>query len=105
MVVPTATSFGAPESEVYDFDYPDYYDQYTVNSIAAGLGISMNYSSGDSGDFYPYGDYYPYTDVSSPAGSPDATSVGSTAQWLPRVKFTLIWVSTSTVWSFNRYGL
>ena len=72
-------SFGAPESEVYDFDYPDYYDQYLVNSIAASVGVSNNYSSGDSGDFYPYGDYYPYTDVSFPAGSPDATSVGGTS--------------------------
>jgi subtilase family serine protease len=72
-------SFGAPESEVYDFDFPDYANQYAVNSIAAGLGVSMNYSSGDSGDFYPYGDYYPFTDVSFPAGSPDATSVGGSS--------------------------
>ena len=72
-------SFGAPESEVYDFDYPDYFAQYLVNAIAAGLGVSNNYSSGDSGDFYPYGDYPPYTDVSFPAGSPDATSIGGTS--------------------------
>jgi hypothetical protein len=29
----------------------------------------------------------------------------SVVHWLPRVKFTLICVSTSTGWSFSRYGL
>jgi subtilase family serine protease len=72
-------SFGAPESQVYDNDYPDFADQYIVNYIAAELGVSMNYSSGDNGDLYPYGDYAPYTDVYFPAGSPDAVSVGGTS--------------------------
>ena len=71
-------SFGAPESEVWYFDFPDYDAQYTINTIAASMGVSNNYSSGDNGDFYGAGVFAP-TDVSFPAGSPDATSIGGTS--------------------------
>jgi subtilase family serine protease len=75
---PVSHSFGAPESEVYFFDFPDYDDQYTVNEIADAEGYAYNYSSDDNGDFYGAGVLVP-TDVSFPAGSPNATSVGGTS--------------------------
>ena len=53
-------------------------NQYFVNEIADQvIGTSNNYSSGDSGDYFTLGeDFFP--DVSFPAGSPNATSVGGT---------------------------
>ncbi len=71
-------SFGAPESEVWFQDLPDYTAQYDINAIAAVLGVSNNYSTGDSGDFYGAGVFAP-TDVSFPSGSPDATAIGGTS--------------------------
>jgi subtilase family serine protease len=54
-------------------------NQYFVNWFADQIiGTSNNYSSGDSGDYYTLNeDYFP--DVSFPAGSPNATSVGGTS--------------------------
>ncbi|HZD31130.1 MAG TPA: S53 family peptidase [Candidatus Angelobacter sp.] len=79
--LPTGTvshSFGASESEVWYYDYPDFVAQYEVNAIAASLGVSNNYSTGDGGDIYGAGVFVP-TDVSFPSGSPDATAVGGTS--------------------------
>ncbi len=54
-------------------------NQYFVNWFADQvIGTSNNYSAGDSGDWYTLDeDYFP--DVSFPAGSPNATSVGGTS--------------------------
>jgi subtilase family serine protease len=53
-------------------------NQYFVNEFADQvIGTSNNYSSGDSGDYFTLNeDFFP--DVSFPAGSPNATSVGGT---------------------------
>jgi subtilase family serine protease len=72
-------SYGLPESEVQYYDPTDFTDQYLVNEIVAGFGVSNNYASGDGGDFYGDGMYTSPTDVSFPSGSPDATSVGGTS--------------------------
>ena len=51
----------------------------TINQLGAALGISVNFSSGDSGDFsYAIGT----TTVSMPASSPYATGVGGTSMFL-----------------------
>jgi subtilase family serine protease len=64
---------------VYYGDTVDIANQYYVNSIAASiLGVSNNYSTGDSGDYYTLGASLVY-DVSFPSGSPDATAVGGTS--------------------------
>ena len=75
---PVSHSYGEPESVEFFFDPYDYTNQYEVNLIADVFGFSYNYSSGDSGDFYPFGVNVP-TDVSFPSGSPNATSVGGTS--------------------------
>ena len=74
-------SFGFPEwlLGVYYGDTADIDTQYFINYIAANVfGVSNNYSSGDSGDFSTLGESL-VPDVSFPAGSPDATSVGGTS--------------------------
>jgi subtilase family serine protease len=51
----------------------------TINQLGAALGISVNFSSGDNGDFsYAIGT----TTVSMPASSPYATAVGGTSMFL-----------------------
>jgi len=50
-----------------------------LNETGAALGISVNFSSGDSGDFY---NAYGVTTVSMPAASPYATGVGGTSLFL-----------------------
>lgn len=78
-VGPASHSYGAPESEVWYFDFPDYDAQYTVNEIADSMGYAYNYSTGDSGDFYGAGVVSSIYDVSFPSGSPNATAVGGTS--------------------------
>ena len=50
-----------------------------LNEMGAALGISVNFSSGDSGDFFLN---YGVTTVSMPAASPYATGVGGTSLFL-----------------------
>jgi subtilase family serine protease len=50
-----------------------------LNETGAALGISVNFSSADSGDFYSE---YGVTTVSMPASSPYATGVGGTSLFL-----------------------
>jgi subtilase family serine protease len=50
-----------------------------LNELAASLGISVNFSSGDDGDFSTV---YGITTVSMPAASPYATGVGGTSLFL-----------------------
>jgi subtilase family serine protease len=51
-----------------------------VISVAAALGISTNYASGDSGDT---GSGKPIGEASTPSDSPHATSVGGTSLGIP----------------------
>jgi len=53
--------------------------QNNLNETGAALGISVNFSTGDSGDFY---NVYGVTTVSMPAASPYATGIGGTSLFL-----------------------
>lgn len=73
-----SNSYGGPEVPPYD-DPADWTAQNTVNELAAALGISANFSTGDDGDFY---NAIGFTAVSMPASSPYATAVGGTSLFL-----------------------
>ena len=69
-----SNSYGEPESLVP----PSLLEQTNnIVSVAAAFGISVNFSSGDCGDFVPCG--LPAPDVSFPADLPSATSIGGTS--------------------------
>ena len=67
-----SNSYGGPEALV---DTPDLNIENTLSELGASLGISVNYSSGDSGDDEAA---YGVKTVSTPADSPYSTSVGGT---------------------------
>lgn len=71
-----SNSYGAPESQE-GLPSNDPYD--TTLILAAAEGISVNFSSGDQGDWSVYEGY---TDVSYPASSPYATAIGGTSLFL-----------------------
>jgi len=68
-----SNSYGAPESELGGVPFTPLDD---ILLTAASAGISVNYSSGDSGDYFLVEGF---TDVSYPASSPYATGVGGTS--------------------------
>ena len=68
-----SNSYGAPESELGGVPYTPL-DNILI--LAASAGISVNYSSGDDGDFNAV---LGETDVSYPASSVYATGVGGTS--------------------------
>ncbi|HZD32143.1 MAG TPA: S53 family peptidase, partial [Candidatus Angelobacter sp.] len=71
-----SNSYGGPENE----DDPANMTAWdNLNAEGASLGVSVNYSSGDSGDFYRATGGYT---VSVPANSPHATSVGGTSDFI-----------------------
>jgi len=65
-----SNSYGSDE---YDDDAADMQAWDDLNAEAATLGVSVNFSTGDDGDFYR--DVGAYT-VSVPSNSPHATAVG-----------------------------
>jgi subtilase family serine protease len=72
--------------EIFDIDYPPQLDtELAMTEVAAALGISDNYSSGDDGDnvalLAEYGITAPPT-VNMPGSSPYATAVGGTSLFL-----------------------
>ena len=71
-----SNSYGEPESQE-GLPENDPFDP--VLEIAAAEGVSVNFSSGDDGDFT---DVEGYKDVSYPASSPYATAVGGTSLFL-----------------------
>jgi len=73
-----SNSYGGPEVPPYN-DPTDSTAENTVNELAAALGISANFSTGDDGDFY---NFIGFTAVSMPASSPYATAVGGTSLFL-----------------------
>jgi subtilase family serine protease len=75
-----SNSYGGPESQE-GLPANDPYDETLM--LAAAHGISVNFSSGDSGDWSPVEGY---TDVSYPASSPYATGVGGTSLFLKQNK-------------------
>jgi subtilase family serine protease len=72
-----------------------------INQVAAVLGVSANYSSGDSGDFtFDFPQFNPPT-VSAPADSPYATAVGGVTLALNRNKT----IAFQTGWGNNETQL
>ena len=72
-VVVVSNSYGLPESTE---DAAGFAATEAANKLGASMGISVNYSSGDFGDFALY---LGYTDVSYPSSSPWATGIGGTS--------------------------
>jgi subtilase family serine protease len=74
-----SNSYGIPEALLATYDPSELTVENSVTQLGAALGISVNYSSGDSGDFFLA---YGATTVSMPAASPYATGVGGTSLFL-----------------------
>jgi subtilase family serine protease len=72
-----------------------------VISVAAALGISTNYASGDSGDT---GLGQPIGEASTPSDSPHATSVGGTSLGIPDGNGGTVQVGWGTIESFLNFG-
>lgn len=89
-----SNSFGGPESEL-----PGAFLSAVDDDIllpAAASGISVNFSTGDDGDFFAEEGY---TDVAYPASSPYATAVGGTSLVLNTdntKKFQMGWGNNAT---------
>lgn len=74
-----SNSYGIPEAYLATYDPDELVVENNINETGAALGISVNFSSGDDGDFLlAYGE----TTVSMPGSSPYATSVGGTSLFL-----------------------
>lgn len=71
-----SNSYGIEEAYLATYDPAELIIENAINETGAALGVSVNFSSGDSGDFL---DAYGETTVSMPASSPYATSVGGTS--------------------------
>jgi len=74
-----SNSWGIPEAYLSTYDPPELIIENSIDEAGAAFGISVNFSSGDSGDFVSsYGE----ATVSMPASSPYATGVGGTSLFL-----------------------
>jgi len=71
-----SNSYGGDE---YDDDSQNMQAWDDLNAEAAGLGVSVNFSTGDSGDFYRD---VGHITVSVPSNSPHATAVGGASVFL-----------------------
>jgi subtilase family serine protease len=89
-----SNSYGIEEAYLAAFDPGELTIEDSINQTGAALGISVNFSSGDDGDFLlAYGS----TTVSMPASSPNATSVGGTSLFLNKDHTTML----QTGWGTN----
>jgi subtilase family serine protease len=75
-----SNSYGGPEdlTPVVEINVEN-----SINQLAAAFGVSVNYSTGDSGD---YSTVLPGATVSVPASSPFATAVGGTSLFINKDK-------------------
>ena len=90
-----SNSYGSVESEDYAELMTNWDD---LNAYAATLGVSVNYSTGDEGD-YSRDRHVGQITVSVPANSPHATSVGGISTFLNAdysIKFQTGWGTTLT---------
>jgi subtilase family serine protease len=71
-----SNSYGSPELFLEIFEPAELLVENAINELGASFGESVNFSSGDSGDFY---EDFGETTVSAPADSPYATGVGGTS--------------------------
>ncbi len=74
-----SNSYGLEEYLLEVYDPSELVVQNSLTELAAALGISANFSSGDDGDFYLDDGV---ATVSMPAASPYATGVGGTSLFL-----------------------
>jgi|SRR5580658_144895 subtilase family serine protease len=74
-----SNSYGIEEAYLATYDPGELAVENAINELGASFGISVNFSSGDDGDF-SYA--YPEITVSMPASSPYATGVGGTSLFL-----------------------
>ena len=74
-----SNSYGIGEIELAEFFPSELTVENNLNELGAALGVSVNFSSGDSGDFFAA---LGVTTVSMPAASPYATGVGGTSLFL-----------------------
>jgi subtilase family serine protease len=74
-----SNSYGIGEIVLATYDPAELTVQNSLSQLAAALGISANFSSGDSGDFLLA---YGVTTVSMPAAAPYSTGVGGTSLFL-----------------------
>jgi subtilase family serine protease len=74
-----SNSYGIGEIELEDFFPSELTVENNLNETGAALGVSVNFSTGDSGDFSVA---LGVTTVSMPAASPYATGVGGTSLFL-----------------------
>lgn len=89
-----SNSYGAPEILLSPAELTV---QDTNNQLAAALGASANYSTGDDGDYF-VASGGGFTSVSSPAISPFATAVGGTSLFLNSAKTK---IKLQTGWGTN----
>jgi subtilase family serine protease len=89
-----SNSYGLEEAIYQAYEPSELTVENNINEIGAALGISVNFSSGDDGDFVAaYGE----ATVSMPASSPYATAVGGTSLFLNKGYS----VNTQTGWGNN----
>jgi len=74
-----SNSYGIEEGILAEFAPAELNVQNSIIELAAAFGVSANFSSGDDGDF-SLQEGFP--DVSAPASSPFATSVGGTSLFI-----------------------
>jgi subtilase family serine protease len=74
-----SNSYGIEELLLAIYDPGELDVENSINELGASFGISVNFSSGDDGDFY---NAIGVTTVSMPASSPYATGVGGTSLFL-----------------------
>ena len=74
-----SNSYGIEEAYLATYDPSELIIENAINETGAAFGISVNFSSGDNGDFLLA---YGAKTVSMPASSPYATSVGGTSLFL-----------------------
>lgn len=74
-----SNSWGSPEAYLIQYDPGELIVENNIAETAAALGISINFSSGDDGDFLAA---YGAITVSMPASAPYATGVGGTSLFL-----------------------
>ena len=74
-----SNSYGIEEALLATYAPGELIIENAISETGAAFGVSVNFSSGDDGDFsYAYGS----TTVSMPASSPYSTSVGGTSMFL-----------------------
>jgi subtilase family serine protease len=74
-----SNSYGLEEDILVAEDPSELTVQYSLTQLAAALGMSANFSTGDDGDFFlQVGE----TTVNMPAASPYATAIGGTSLFL-----------------------